>query len=130
VAAPEAIDPDGVALDLAHLADPARLAAQLDLAFDYGTNVAAYPAWQAWLRTHRPPTLVAWGRHDEVFVEAGARAYLRDVPDAELHLLDTGHMALATHAHVIAPLVADFLDRTWAPAPGQALSRPVPSGTA
>jgi pimeloyl-ACP methyl ester carboxylesterase len=130
VADAAAIDPDAWALDLAHLSSPERVAAQLDLAFDYGANVASYPVWQAWLRRHRPPTLIAWGRHDEIFLEAGARAYLQDVPDAELHLLDTGHSALATHAHEVAPLVADLLDRAWARPAAPALSPPAPSGTA
>jgi pimeloyl-ACP methyl ester carboxylesterase len=82
----------------------------LDLAFDYHTNVKRYPEWQAWLREHRPPTLIAWGRNDPFFPERGARAYLGDLPEAELHLFDTGH--LEENLAEIASLIADFLDRT------------------
>jgi pimeloyl-ACP methyl ester carboxylesterase len=71
----------------------------------------AYPAFQAYLRQHRPPVLIVWGRHDEVFGPAGAEAYLRDVPDAELHLLDTGHFALEEDGPLIATTIRDFLTR-------------------
>lgn len=111
VAEPELIDPDGPLLDAAFFDRPGRERAQLALAFDYQANVAAYPAWQAWLREHRPPTLITWGAADPFFPEPGARAYLRDVPGAELHLFDTGHFALEDHLPAIAPLIADFLDR-------------------
>jgi pimeloyl-ACP methyl ester carboxylesterase len=84
---------------------------QLDLILDYRSNVAMYPAFQAYLRKHRPPLLAAWGRHDPAFVPAGANAYKRDLPDAEVHLLDAGHFALETHHREIATLVQDFLGR-------------------
>jgi len=80
--------------------------------FDYHSNVERYDRWQSWLRTHTPQTLVVWGRHDPFFTEPGAVAYLNDRPQAELHLFDTGHFALETHLPRIAPLIADFLDRT------------------
>jgi pimeloyl-ACP methyl ester carboxylesterase len=80
----------------------------LDLFYDYQRNITLYPTWQAYLREHQPPTLVTWGANDRYFTAAGARAYLTDVPDVELHLLDTGHFALATHAHEIADLIAAF----------------------
>jgi pimeloyl-ACP methyl ester carboxylesterase len=80
----------------------------LDLFYDYANNVALYPAWQAYLREQQPATLITWGANDQYFVAAGARAYLADVPGAELHLLDTGHFALATHAEEIAGLIAAF----------------------
>jgi pimeloyl-ACP methyl ester carboxylesterase len=105
--------PDGWTLDQHFLDQPGRKEAQVALAFDYHSNVRRYDRWQAWLREHTPPTLITWGRHDPFFPEPGARAYLRDVPDAELHLFDTGHFALETHLPEIAPLIADFLDRTW-----------------
>ncbi|WP_231647505.1 alpha/beta fold hydrolase [Planomonospora sphaerica] len=105
------IDPGGWTLDQHFLDLPGRKEAQIALALDYRGNVARYPEWQAWLRDHRPPTLVTWGRNDPFFTEAGARAYLRDVPEAELHLFDTGHFALEEELGRIAPLVADFLDR-------------------
>ncbi|ROP37083.1 alpha/beta fold hydrolase [Saccharothrix texasensis] len=111
---PALLAPEGWLLDQLFLDRPGRREAQLALAYDYHRNVEAYPDWQAWLREHRPPTLIAWGVHDPFFTEAGARAYLRDVPDAALHLLDAGHFALEDQLPVIAPLVADFLDRTAA----------------
>jgi pimeloyl-ACP methyl ester carboxylesterase len=80
----------------------------LDLFYDYTSNVALYPTWQAYLREQQPATLVTWGANDRYFVADGARAYLTDVPNAELHLLDTGHFALATHAQEIADLIAAF----------------------
>ncbi|HEX2315424.1 MAG TPA: alpha/beta hydrolase [Thermomonospora sp.] len=105
--------PDGWTLDQHFLDLPGRKEAQVALAFDYHSNVRRYDRWQAWLREHTPPTLITWGRHDPFFPEPGARAYLRDVPDAELHLFDTGHFALETHLPEIAPLIAAFLDRVW-----------------
>jgi pimeloyl-ACP methyl ester carboxylesterase len=105
------VAPDGWTLDQHFLDLPGRADAQIALALDYHTNVALYPAWQRWLRDRQPPTLLLWGRGDPFFVEAGARAYLNDLPDAELHLLDTGHFALEECLPTIAPLVADFLDR-------------------
>jgi len=110
---PHLVAPDGWTLDQHFLDLPGRKEAQLALAFDYHSNVERYQQWQAWLRRHTPPTLITWGRNDPFFPEPGARAYLRDVPDAELHLFDTGHFALETHLDQIAPLIADFLDRTW-----------------
>ncbi|XVS66514.1 alpha/beta fold hydrolase [Actinosynnema sp. CA-299493] len=111
---PALVAPEGWLLDQLFLDRPGRKEAQLALAYDYHRNVEAYPDWQAWLREHRPPTLIAWGVGDPFFTEAGARAYLRDVPDAALHLLDAGHFALEDQLPVIAPLIADFLDRTAA----------------
>jgi putative NADH-flavin reductase/pimeloyl-ACP methyl ester carboxylesterase len=112
-AEPEAIAPDGWTLDNHFLELPGRKQIQVDLAFDYKSNVALYPRWQAWLREHRPPTLVVWGRNDPFFVEAGAHAYKEDVPDTRVHVLDTGHFALEERVDAIAPLVASFLERIW-----------------
>lgn len=85
------VDPAAWTLDQ-HLLDlPGRDRAQLALALDYRSNVAAYPRWQRWLRGHRPPTLVLWGRNDPFFTEPGAHAYRADLPDAEVHVFDTGH---------------------------------------
>jgi pimeloyl-ACP methyl ester carboxylesterase len=78
------------------------------LIYDYTSNVALYPTWQTYLREHQPPTLITWGANDQYFVADGARAYLADVPEAELHLLDTGHFALATHIDEVAELIAAF----------------------
>ncbi|MFC5181231.1 alpha/beta fold hydrolase [Actinomadura harenae] len=113
VADPSAIDPDSWTLDQHFLDLPGRREAQVALAFDYHSNVERYPAWQAWLRKHTPQALITWGANDPFFPAPGARAYLADLPDAELHLFDTGHFALETHLPEIAPLIADFLDRTW-----------------
>jgi putative NADH-flavin reductase/pimeloyl-ACP methyl ester carboxylesterase len=110
---PEAISPDGWTLDHHFLELPGRREIQVDLAFDYKSNVARYPEWQAWLREHRPPTLVVWGRNDIFFAEPGAHAYTQDVPDAEVHLFETGHFALEERLDEIAPLIASFLERTW-----------------
>ncbi|GAA3469482.1 alpha/beta fold hydrolase [Nonomuraea roseola] len=110
---PELVAPDGWTLDQHFLDQPGRAEAQVALAFDYKSNVESYPRWQAWLREHTPPALVVWGRNDPFFPEPGARAYLRDLPEAELHVFDTGHFALEENLPEIAPLVADFLDRAW-----------------
>jgi pimeloyl-ACP methyl ester carboxylesterase len=114
------VSPDTWTLDTALLARPGIDAAQLELMYDYRTNVEAYPAFHAYFREHRPPTLIVWGRNDEIFGVDGARAYLRDLPDAELHLLDTGHFALETHRAEIAALIHDFLPRAFAGRPAAA----------
>lgn len=107
----ELIAPDGWTLDQHFLDQPGRKDIQVSLALDYHSNVALYPTWQEWLRQHQSPTLIVWGRNDPFFIEDGARAYLRDVPNARLHLFDTGHFALEEKLAEIAPLVAGFLDR-------------------
>ena len=110
---PELIAPDGWTLDQHFLDQPGRKDAQVALALDYHSNVELYPAWQRWLREHQPPALIVWGRNDAFFPEPGARAYLRDLPDAEIHLFDTGHFALEEDLPEIAPLIAAFLDKTY-----------------
>ncbi|HEX7381510.1 MAG TPA: alpha/beta hydrolase, partial [Nevskiaceae bacterium] len=107
----ELVDPDMWTLDQHWLDQPGRAAIMLDLFYDYQTNVAAYPAWQAWLREHRPPVLLPWGKNDGYFPGAGAQAYLKDVPDAEVQLLDTGHFALDDHLEEISALVDAFIAR-------------------
>ncbi|MFB7947501.1 alpha/beta fold hydrolase [Kitasatospora phosalacinea] len=114
---PALVPPDGWTLDQHFLDLPGRREAQTALALDYHANVELYPVWQRWLREHRPPTLVLWGRNDPFFLPAGAEAYRRDVPGAEVHLFDTGHFALEECAPEIAPLIADFLDRLAEPRP-------------
>ncbi|MBB6466995.1 pimeloyl-ACP methyl ester carboxylesterase [Aminobacter lissarensis] len=114
----ELLAPDGWTLDQHFLDQPGRKQPQVDLAFDYHGNVARYSEWQAWLRLHRPRTLIVWGKDDPFFPEPGAHAYLRDLPEAELHLLETGHFALEEKLPEIVPLIADFVDRTWH-APGR-----------
>ncbi|ONK13665.1 alpha/beta hydrolase [Streptomyces sp. MP131-18] len=113
----ERIAPESWTLDQAGLDRPGNDAIQLQLFWDYQFNLDAYPAFQAYFRTHRPPTLVAWGRNDEIFAPAGAEAYARDLPDAEIHLLDTGHFALETHGPEIAALIRAFLPRALDRAP-------------
>jgi pimeloyl-ACP methyl ester carboxylesterase len=112
VSDPSLVSPDTWTMDQALLDRPGNQEIQLDLFRDYRTNVPLYPEWQAYFRTHRPPTLVTWGRHDEIFLAAGAEPYRRDNPDAEVHLLDTGHFALETHGDEIAAHIHDFLART------------------
>jgi pimeloyl-ACP methyl ester carboxylesterase len=108
---PELVDPDSWTLDQHWLDTPGRAQIMLDLLYDYQSNVALYPAWQHWLRDQKPPMLLPWGRNDRFFPEAGARAYLADVPTAELHLLNGGHFVLDEHLETIAALVRDFLAR-------------------
>jgi pimeloyl-ACP methyl ester carboxylesterase len=105
------VNPDLWELDQRYLELPGRDQVMLDLFYDYRNNVKLYPRWQEYLRANRPPALLPWGQNDQFFPPDGARAYLHDLPDAELHLLDTGHFATATHHEEIAELIADFLDR-------------------
>jgi pimeloyl-ACP methyl ester carboxylesterase len=106
---PHQYDPDLWTDELAFLGRPGMHDIQTDLFYDYRTNVASYPAWQQWLREHQPPLLVAWGRYDPSFLVAEAEAYRRDVPDAEVHLLDAGHFALDERPDQIADLTRRFL---------------------
>jgi pimeloyl-ACP methyl ester carboxylesterase len=91
---PEQISPDNWNMDLYFLERPGARKVQLDLLYDYRTNVALYPQWQAFLRERRPKTLILWGENDIFFTPEGGRAYLRDLPEAELHMLDSGHFAV------------------------------------
>lgn len=103
------VSPDGYALDAFYIQRAERDEVQLDLFLDYASNVALYPAFQAYFRKHRPPLLAIWGKHDPFFLPAGAEAYKRDLPDADVRLLDTGHFALETHAVEIAEAIAGFI---------------------
>ncbi|QAA95047.1 alpha/beta fold hydrolase [Pollutimonas thiosulfatoxidans] len=109
---PRRLSPDGYELDIAYMARPGAQDIQLDLILDYRSNVELYPSFQSYFREYRPPLLAVWGRHDPAFLPAGAYAYQRDLPDAQIHLLDTGHFALETHAQEIATLIRAFLCRT------------------
>lgn len=111
VADATAVAPETYTLDAALLARPGNDEIQLDLFLDYASNVALYPTFQAYLRRERPPLLAIWGRNDPFFLPAGAEAFRRDVPDAEIHLLDTGHFALETHAEQIGVRMREFLTR-------------------
>jgi pimeloyl-ACP methyl ester carboxylesterase len=107
----ERFSPDPWILDFARLSRPGNVEMQLDLFADYRTNVARYPDFQDFFRTRRPPTLIAWGKHDPFFTLAGVHAFRRDLPDAEIELYETGHFALETHAGQIGARVRDFLVR-------------------
>jgi pimeloyl-ACP methyl ester carboxylesterase len=104
-----AISPDGYSLDTFYLARPGADEIQLDLFRDYASNVALYPAFQDYFRTHRPPFLAVWGRHDPFFLPAGAEAFKRDIPGADIRFFETGHFALETHAGPIAEAIRVFL---------------------
>jgi pimeloyl-ACP methyl ester carboxylesterase len=105
------ISPDNWIIDQALLDRPGNREIQLDLLLDYGTNVPLYPAFQAFFRQRKPPTLIVWGKNDKIFPEAGAHPYLRDLPAAEMHILDTGHFALEDKLDVMVPLIRNFLDK-------------------
>ncbi len=106
---PERYDPDTWSDEFAFLSRPGQADIQADLFYDYRTNLASYPKWQAWLRAAQPPTLVVWGKYDPSFTTLGALAYQRDLPDAEIHLLDAGHFALDEASDEIAALTRAFL---------------------
>jgi pimeloyl-ACP methyl ester carboxylesterase len=106
----ERYDPDLWTDEFAFLNQPGQTDIQSDLFYDYRTNVAAYPRWQAWMRATQPRLLVIWGRHDMSFDSSEPEAYRRDVPNAQVHVLDAGHFALDTAADEIAALVGDFMD--------------------
>ncbi len=105
------VSPDGQSLDNFYLARPGADEIQLDLFGDYKRNVALYPTFQKYFRTHKPPFLAAWGKNDPFFLPAGADAFKRDIPDAVVRFFDTGHFALETHAVEIAATIRDFLSR-------------------
>jgi pimeloyl-ACP methyl ester carboxylesterase len=108
---PERIDPDTWTDEHAFLSRPGMDRIQLELFYDYRTNVASYPRWQAYLRERQPPLLVVWGKYDPSFTVAGALAYGREVPEAEIHLLNAGHFALDEALGIIAALSRRFLQR-------------------
>jgi len=108
---PELVSPDAITLDIKLLERPGAREVQLQLFHDYRTNPPSYPAWQAFLRDRHPGVLAVWGRNDQIFGPDGARAFAKDVPDAEIHLLDAGHFALETQAATVADLIRDFLPK-------------------
>ena len=109
---PSRVDPSAWVQDQALLDRPGNVEIQLDLFYDYRTNLGLYPQFQKFFRERQPPALIVWGKNDVIFPAEGARAYLRDLPKAELHLLDTGHFALEDQGDEIARLMRDFFDRT------------------
>jgi pimeloyl-ACP methyl ester carboxylesterase len=105
------IEPEGYHLDYALLQRPGIADAMVDLFYDYRTNVELYPQFQAYLRGKKPPTLVAWGKNDVSFIPPGAEAFRKDVPEAEVHLIEAGHFALAGLEATFAGLILEFLER-------------------
>ena len=106
------VSPDGFSLDNFYLARPGADEIQLDLFGDYKSNVALYPEFQAYFRKHKPPFLAVWGKNDPFFLPAGAEAFRRDIPGAQVRFFDTGHFALETHCDEIAAAIRDFLPRS------------------
>lgn len=103
------VSPDGWQHDQSLMDRPGNADIQLDIFYDYRLNLPLYPQWQEAFRKYQPPLLAVWGKNDEIFVAPGAEAFKRDLPNAEIHLLDTGHFALETHGKEIAQLMGDFL---------------------
>ncbi|WP_457472109.1 alpha/beta fold hydrolase [Pseudomonas sp. TE21394] len=108
---PERYNPDAWEDEFVAISRPGQREVQAALLYDYRTNVASYPRWQAWMRERRLPTLVMWGRYDPSFITPGGTAYKRDQPDAEIHVLDAGHFALDEKTEEIATLTSNFLDK-------------------
>ncbi|RUR90324.1 alpha/beta fold hydrolase [Pectobacterium polaris] len=104
------VSPDGYTLEGLHVSRPDNADIQLDLLLDYASNVQRYPEFQAYFREKQPPLLAVWGRHDPYFLPAGAEAWKRDIPHADIRFYDTGHFALETHANDIIPVIHAFLD--------------------
>lgn len=115
----ESISPDSYTFDQHFLDQPGSGAIQLDLFHDYPSNVALYEEWHRYFRDRQPRTLIVWGQNDPFFTVDGARAFLRDLPNAELHLLDAGHFALEEQSAFVADRIRDFLGR----ATGKAVSK-------
>ena len=108
------VAPESYALDSALLARPGNEDIQLDLFLDYASNVKLYPQFQKYFRSHQPPTLAVWGKTDPFFLPAGADAFKRDNPGAQVEFFDTGHFALETHSAEIGSMTLDFFARVWA----------------
>jgi pimeloyl-ACP methyl ester carboxylesterase len=108
---PTLVSPDGHSLDNFYLSRPGADEVQLDLFGDYKSNVALYPNFQRYFRTRKPRFLAVWGKNDPFFLPRGAEAFRRDMPDAVVRFVDTGHFALETHAAEIAAAMRDFLSR-------------------
>jgi pimeloyl-ACP methyl ester carboxylesterase len=108
------VAPDAIALESYLVSRPGNAEVQLDLLLDYASNVAKYPAFQAYFREHQPPLLAVWGRNDPFFLPAGAEAWKRDIPGADVRFYDTGHLALETHGAEIGGVIREFLDRNLA----------------
>src|SRR5215469_10776857 len=110
VANPDSVAPESYTLDMALLERPGNKDIQLDLFLDYASNVKLYPKFQEYFRKSRPPLLVIWGKNDTFFIPAGAEAFRKDLPNARVHFLETGHFAIETHVAEIAAAMKDFLE--------------------
>ena len=108
VANPDSVAPESYTLDMALMERPGNKDIQLDLFLNYATNVALYPAFQEYFRKSKPPLLAIWGKNDPFFIPAGAEAFRRDIPNAQVKMLDTGHFALETHVVEIAAAMREF----------------------
>jgi pimeloyl-ACP methyl ester carboxylesterase len=108
---PTRVSPDGYTLDNFYTSRPGIADVQLDLFGDYKSNVALYPTFQHYFRTHKPPLLAVWGKNDPFFLPPGAEAFKRDIPNAIVRFFDTGHFALETHAPEIAAAILEFVPR-------------------
>jgi len=104
------VAPDAIALESYLVARPGNADVQLDLLLDYASNVKKYPEFQAYFRQHQPPLLAVWGKNDPFFPPAGAKAWTRDIPNADIRFYDTGHLALETHGQEIGTVIRAFLD--------------------
>jgi pimeloyl-ACP methyl ester carboxylesterase len=111
VTIPESVAPESYTLDWALLERPGNKEIQLDLFLDYASNVKLYPKFQEYFRNSKPPLLAIWGKNDPFFIPAGAKAFRKDLPDAKIQFLDTGHFALETHVEEIAVAMRDFLQK-------------------
>jgi pimeloyl-ACP methyl ester carboxylesterase len=114
VAHPESVAPESYTLDVALLERPGNKDIQLDLFLDYASNVKLYPKFQEYFRKAKPPLLAIWGKNDPFFIPPGAEAYRKDLPDAKVQFLDTGHFATETHIVEIAAAMRDFLETAGA----------------
>jgi len=110
VANPDSVAPESYTLDMALMERPGNKDIQLDLFLNYATNVALYPAFQEYFRKSKPPLLAIWGKNDPFFIPAGAEAFRRDIPSAQVKMLDTGHFALETHVVEIAAAMREFFE--------------------
>ena len=109
VAVPESVAPESYTLDMALMERPGNQEIQLDLFLNYASNVKLYPKFQEYFRKFQPPLLAVWGKSDPFFLPAGAEAYKRDLPKAQVQFFDTGHFALETHVDEIASAILSFL---------------------
>ncbi len=123
VANPESVPPESYTLDTALLERPGNKDIQLDLFLDYASNVKLYPRFQEYLRKSKPPLLAIWGKNDPFFIPAGAEAFRKDVPNAKVQFLDTGHFALETHFVAIADAMKEFLETNGMPGWGDKVAR-------